>query len=276
MLNTTIERIARAENVQARARWVRFVFAGRERFGTLVGGTIAIHSGDMFSGARPTGERVPLAEVSLLAPATPSKIIALWNNFNALAAKLSNPVPAEPLYLMKAPSCVAGPSAAIARPASYAGKVVYEGELGIVIGRRCSEVTPQQAAEFIFGYTCVNDITALDLIAADPTFAQWVRAKSFDGFGPFGPVIATGLDSRDLTVRTLLNGQERQNYPVSDMIFQPHELVSRLSHDMTLLPGDLICCGTSLGVGTMKEPVNAVEVTIEGIGTLANTFVQIG
>lgn len=276
MLNATIEQIAPTKTSQASARWVRFAYAGRERFGTLIGGAIAIHSGDMFAGARPTGERIPLDEVTLLAPSTPSKIIALWNNFHALAAKLSNPVPAEPLYLMKAPSSAAGPDATIARPASYAGKVVYEGELGIVIGRRCSEVTPQEAAEFIFGYTCVNDITALDLIAADPTFAQWVRAKSFDGFGPFGPVIATGLDPRDLTVRTLLNGQERQNYPVADMIFQPHELVSRLSHDMTLLPGDLICCGTSLGVGVMKEPVNTIEVTIEGIGTLANTFVQGG
>lgn len=276
MLNTTIERAARTAKVQANAHWVRFIFAGRERFGTLVGEAIALHSGDMFAGARPTGERVPLDEVTLLAPSTPSKIIALWNNFHALAAKLSNPVPAEPLYLMKAPSSVAEPGATIARPPSYAGKVVYEGELGIVIGRRCSEVTPQEAGEFIFGYTCVNDITALDLIAADPTFAQWVRAKSFDGFGPFGPVIATGLDPRELTVRTLLNGQERQNYPVADMIFQPHELVSRLSHDMTLLPGDLVCCGTSLGVGTMKEPVNTVEVTIEGIGTLANAFVQGG
>ena len=276
MLNTTIERMARTENARANACWVRFVFAGRERFGTLAGGAIALHSGDMFAGARPTGERVPLDEVTLLAPSAPSKIIALWNNFHALAAKLSTSVPAEPLYLMKAPSCAAEPGATIARPPSYAGKVIYEGELGIVIGRRCSEVTPQEAGEFIFGFTCVNDITALDLIAADPTFAQWVRAKSFDGFGPFGPVIATGLDPRELTVRTLLNGQERQNYPVADMIFQPQELVSRLSHDMTLLPGDLICCGTSLGVGTMKEPVNTIEVAIEGIGTLANAFVQPG
>lgn len=276
MLNATIETAARPETKQASVRWVRFAYAGRERFGTLVGGTIAIHSGDMFGGARPTGERVPFDEVTLLAPSTPSKIIALWNNFHALAGKLGMPVPAEPLYLMKAPSCTAAPGATIARPPSYAGKVVYEGELGIVIGRRCSEVTPQEAGEFIFGYTCVNDITALDLIGADPTFAQWVRAKSFDGFGPFGPVIATGLDPRDLTVRALLNGQERQNYPVADMIFQPHELVSRLSHDMTLLPGDLVCCGTSLGVGAMKEPVNRVEVMIEGIGTLANVFVQGG
>lgn len=274
MLNPTIEPAVRPEASQASARWVRFAFAGRERFGTLIGRTIAIHSGDMFAGARPTGERVPLDEVTLLAPSTPSKIIALWNNFHALAGKLAMPEPPEPLYLMKAPSCMAAPGFTVMRPRSYEGKVVYEGELGIVIGRRCSAVTPQEAGEFIFGYTCVNDITALDLIAADPTFPQWVRAKSFDGFGPFGPVVATGLDPRELTVRTLLNGQERQNYPVADMIFQPHELVSRLSHDMTLLPGDLICCGTSLGVGTMKEPVNTVEVVIEGIGTLTNAFVQ--
>ncbi|WP_436095844.1 fumarylacetoacetate hydrolase family protein [Bosea sp. LjRoot237] len=276
MLNATIEPMVRMETSRASAGWVRFALAGRERFGTLIGETIAIHSGDMFAGARPTGERVPLAEVTLLAPSTPSKIIALWNNFHALAGKLAMPVPAEPLYLMKAPSSAAPPGFTVVRPPSYGGKVVYEGELGIVVGRNCSRVSPEAAGEFIFGYTCVNDITALDLIAADPTFAQWVRAKSFDGFGPFGPVVATGLDPRGLTVRTLLNGQERQNYPIADMIFQPHELVSRLSHDMTLLPGDLICCGTSLGVGTIKEPVSKIEVTIEGIGTLANTFVQGG
>ncbi len=276
MSNAAVLLVARTENSQASAHWVRFAHAGSEGFGRLAGGRIAIHSGDMFAGAQPTGETVPLAEITLLAPTAPSKIIALWNNFHALAGKLAMPVPAEPLYLMKAPSSAAPPGFTVTRPPSYAGRVVYEGELGIVIGRSCSRVSPQAAGEFIFGYTCVNDITALDLIAADPTFPQWVRAKSFDGFGPFGPVIATGLDLRELTVRTLLNGQERQNYPVADMIFQPHELVSRLSHDMTLLPGDLICCGTSLGVGTIKEPVNTIEVTIEGIGTLANAFVQGG
>lgn len=276
MSNLAIRQVARLAPGAATMHWVRFARAGSEGFGTLSGEAIAIHDGDMFAGAQSTGENVSLAEVTLLAPTAPSKIIALWNNFHALAAKMSNPVPAEPLYLMKAPSSVAASGTTIARPQSYPGKVVYEGELGIVIGRSCSRVSPQAAGDFIFGYTCVNDITALDLIAADPTFPQWVRAKSFDGFGPFGPVVATGLDPRELTVRTVLNGQERQNYPVADMIFQPHELVSRLSHDMTLLPGDLICCGTSLGVGTIKEPVNTIEVTIDGIGTLTNGFVQDG
>lgn len=276
MSDTATRRMAQQARGEATTRWVRFSHRGSEGFGTVAGGAVAVHGGDMFAGAQPTGETVPLAEVTLQAPTVPSKIIALWNNFHALAGKLSMPVPAEPLYLMKAPSCVAAPGLMIARPPSYAGRVVYEGELGIVIGRRCSRVSPQAAGEFIFGYTCVNDITALDLIAADPSFAQWVRAKSFDGFGPFGPVLATGLEPRELTIRTVLNGQERQNYPVADMIFQPHELVSRLSHDMTLLPGDLICCGTSLGVGTIKEKLNTIEVTIDGIGTLANGFVQEG
>jgi 2-keto-4-pentenoate hydratase/2-oxohepta-3-ene-1,7-dioic acid hydratase in catechol pathway len=276
MSNAAIRQAARAEHSPATAHWLRLAHAGREGFGTLADEMVAIHRGDMFAGAQPTGETVPLAEITLLAPTAPSKIIALWNNFHALAAKMSMPVPAEPLYLMKAPSCAAAPGFTVTRPPSYAGKVVYEGELGIVIGRRCSRVSPQDAGDFIFGYTCVNDITALDLIAADPTFAQWVRAKSFDGFGPFGPVVAAGLDPRSLTVRTLLNGQERQNYPIADMVFQPHELVSRLSHDMTLLPGDLICCGTSLGVGTIREPVNTIDVTIDGIGTLTNVFVQGG
>lgn len=256
------------------ARWLRFAHDGREGFGTLAGATIAVHAGCMFSGAEPTGEQLDLSAVTLLAPVAPSKIIALWNNFHALADKLAVPVPPEPLYLMKAPSSVAASGAAVSRPASYAGRVVYEGELGIVIGRTCRAVSPQDAGAFIFGYTCVNDFTALDLINADPTFSQWVRAKSFDGFSPFGPVVATGLSPEALTVRTRLNGEERQNYAVADMIFKPHELVSRLSHDMTLLPGDLICCGTSLGVGTIKPPSSTIEVSIDGIGTLSNGFLQ--
>jgi 2-keto-4-pentenoate hydratase/2-oxohepta-3-ene-1,7-dioic acid hydratase in catechol pathway len=120
----------------------------------------------------------------------------------------------------------------------------------------------------------VNDVTAAKIIPKDPTFAQWTRSKSFDSFGVFGPVIATGLDPLTLSVRTILNGDERQNYPVSDMIFPPHKLVSLLSHDMTLMPGDIIACGTSIGVGSMKEPSNQVTIAIEGIGELTNTYVN--
>ncbi|MBB3772346.1 2-keto-4-pentenoate hydratase/2-oxohepta-3-ene-1,7-dioic acid hydratase in catechol pathway [Angulomicrobium tetraedrale] len=256
------------------AHWVRFSHAGVTGFGTLDGASITVHSGNMFNGAQPTGERLALSEVALLAPTEPTKVIALWNNFHALAAKLNSPVPADPLYLLKAGSSLTSPGAVVHRPASYDGKVVYEGELGIVIGTRASSVSEEEAGACIFGYTCVNDITAADIINKDATFAQWVRAKSFDGFGPFGPVVATDVDPASLVVRTVLNGQERQNYPISDMIFSARQLVSRISHDMTLNPGDVICCGTSVGVGTMKDPSNTVEIVIEGIGTLSNTFVQ--
>ena len=173
---------------------------------------------------------------------------------------------------MKANNSFLGPDKTIRRPASYDGKVVYEGELGIVIGKTCSQVAEAEALDYVFGYTCINDVTAAELISKDKTFAQWTRAKSFDTFGVFGPFIATGLEPASLVVKTVLNGDERQNYPISDMIFPAPKLVSMISHDMTLMPGDVIACGTSIGVGSMKEKSNTVEVTIEGIGTLANVF----
>ena len=150
--------------------------------------------------------------------------------------------------------------------------MVFEGELAIVIGVTCRNASPDEAEAAIFGYTCVNDITASDILQKNPTFAQWTRAKSFDGFSPFGPAIATGLQPGSLVVRTVLNGTERQNYPISDMVFPAATLVSLLSRDMTLVPGDVICCGTSLGVGAMREQSNTVEVTIDGIGTLRNQY----
>jgi len=156
-------------------------------------------------------------------------------------------------------------------PRSYDGRVAYEGELGIVIGKACTGVSVAEAADHILGYTCVNDVTAMELLQRDPSFAQWTRAKNFDGFGVFGPVVATGLDPASLTVRTLVNGRERQNYRVDDMIFPPAELVSRISQDMTLVPGDVIACGTSLGVLPMKPGI-MIEVVIEGIGTLRNPY----
>jgi len=146
-----------------------------------------------------------------------------------------------------------------------------QGELGIVIGKACNNADAKQAADAIFGYTCVNDVTALEILTRDATFSQWVRAKSCDTFGVFGPVIATGLEAEKLTVRTLLNGKERQNYPCSDMIFNPVQIVSMISHEMTLLPGDVIACGTSLGVGPMRDGCT-VEIAIDGIGVLRNVF----
>lgn len=254
------------------AKWIRYRANGKVGFGTLSGDAIAEHTGDMFASPKATGQTLALSGVEVLPPCEPTKVIALWNNFRELAAKLKQSIPPEPLYLMKANSSITSPNTTIKRPKSYSGKIVYEGELGIIIGKTCTNASEDDAEKAIFGYTCVNDITAAEIISKDESFAQWVRAKSFDGFGPFGPVVATGIDPTKESVRLVLNGAERQNYKLSDMIFPPRKLVSLLSHDMTLNPGDLICCGTSIGVGTMKEPTNTMDVTIEGIGTLRNVF----
>ncbi len=255
-------------------RWTRFKHGGQTGFGTLKADTITLYKGDMFGDAQATSRTLALSEVKVLAPTKPAKMVALWNNFHALAEKLNVPEPEEPLYLLKGGNSFLATGETIRRPSSYDGKVTYEGELGIVIGKECKEVAEADIEPYIFGYTCVNDVTAVELINKDSTFAQWARSKSFDTFGVFGPVIATGLDPMGLSVRTVLNGQERQNYRVSDMIFPPLRLTSLISHDMTLYPGDVIACGTSLGVGSMKEPSNTIEVSIEGIGALSNVFEQ--
>jgi 2-keto-4-pentenoate hydratase/2-oxohepta-3-ene-1,7-dioic acid hydratase in catechol pathway len=140
-----------------------------------------------------------------------------------------------------------------------------------VIGRRCKQASEQQALEHVLGYTCANDVTVADILNRDASFAQWVRAKGFDTFCPFGPVVATGLDPARLVVRTLLDGEVRQDYPISDMRFSVAQLVSLISQDMTLLPGDIILCGTSVGVGSMKRG-STIEVEIAGIGRLSNRF----
>jgi 2-keto-4-pentenoate hydratase/2-oxohepta-3-ene-1,7-dioic acid hydratase in catechol pathway len=251
-------------------QWVRFQHDGIARFGTLDGSVVDEHEGDMFVGSEPTGRRHGLADLELLTPTTPSKVIALWNNFHALAQKLELAAPAEPLYLLKAPNSYLAANQTIRKPACNA-KVVFEGELGIVIGKTCTGVALEQALDHVFGYTCANDVTVSEILNRDPSFAQWDRAKGFDTFCPMGPVVATGLDPARLTVTTRLNGDVRQNYPISDMRFSVQQLVSLISFDMTLHPGDVILCGTSLGVGSMK-PGSVVEVEIDGIGTLANRY----
>lgn len=251
--------------------WVRFEEAGKPAFGKLAQGKIAICSGDLFGQAVETGRVVALESVTLATPCEPSKMVCLWNNFHAAAVKNNLKEPEEPLYFLKAQTAFHPAGREIPRPKSYTGRVVFEGELGIVIGKRCAGVSEADAPGYIFGYTCVNDVTAFDILNRDPSFQQWTRCKSFDGFGVFGPAIATGLDPDKLVVRTFLNGQERQNYPVADMFFRPHRLVSLISRDLTLLPGDIISCGTSLGAGSMK-PGAKIEIDIEGVGRLSSVM----
>lgn len=251
-------------------RWLRFSHEGAICFGTLEGDKIRLHEGDMFDAPTPSGRCLQLDDVTLLAPLVPGKILAMWNNFHALGKKLGLAPPAEPLYLVKTPNTVLAPGGTIRKPLCE-GKVVFEGELAIVIGRTCFNVSEAEASAYIFGLTCANDVTVADIITRDATFAQWCRAKGFDTFCPLGPVIASGLDPAMLVVRTTLNGEVRQDYPVNDMVFSVTELVSRISKDMTLYPGDVLLCGTSVGVGSMR-PGSTIEVEIDGIGKLKNRF----
>ena len=253
------------------AQWLRFTHHNKPGFGQLSGEQIQVHSGDMFAHSQATGEMIPLAAVEIDIPCVPSKMIAMVDNFHALVTKLEHQVPAEPLYFLKGNNSFLANGQTIRTPKSYSGKVVYEGELGIVIGKHCHEASESEAQQSIFGYTCVNDVTAIEILNRDPGYAQWTRSKSFNTFGVFGPYITSGIDPMTLSIKTILNDQERQNYPVSDMIFPPAKLVSLISQDVPLEPGDIIACGTSVGVGSMK-PGSQVSIIIDGVGRLDNTF----
>ncbi|WP_299783806.1 fumarylacetoacetate hydrolase family protein [uncultured Marivita sp.] len=250
-------------------KWAR----GLTKDGNEITGVVVddmLHPRDHLGSDADAGDAVPLSDVSLLPPVVPGKFIGLWNNFKAAAEKNGNDHPSHPLYFFKADTSLSGPGAEVEIPAS-AGRVVFEGELGIVIGKTCKAVSSEDAEQAIFGYTCVNDITSLDVLNADPSFPQWTRAKSFDGFGVVGPVIETDVSWQDLTVTVLVNGRERQSYPASDMILTPPQIVSLLSQDMTLNAGDVIACGTSLGARPIKAGME-VEVKIDGIGSVSVTM----
>lgn len=250
--------------------WMRFMSSdGGIVFGRVEGGYL--HEYESLEQPVPTGAVLSARALTPLAPCAPGKIIALWNNYHALAAKLDKPAPTHPLFLLKPAASVIGAGEPIRRPLSYAGKIVYEGELGIVIGRRCRDASLEEAAAAIFGYTLVNDVTAADLLNENPHFPQWCRAKGFDTFCCIGPAIVSGFEWQHAHLVTTLDGVERQNYPLADMVFSPAQQVSLISQDLTLEPGDVIACGTSVGVGSIKDGAT-VSITIDGIGTLSNTL----
>ena len=176
--------------------WVRFSHAGEKGFGLLAqgGDRVAVHTGEMFDRPQPSGRTLNMAEIELLAPVRPRKFIGLWNNFYEFATKLGAEIPTVPLYFLKSPDCIVASDALVQAPRSYAGRTFYEGELGIVIGGTCTDMDEAGAESAIFGYTIVNDLTALDLLTENPAFPQWARAKSCDGYGPVGPCIVTDFD----------------------------------------------------------------------------------
>lgn len=252
-------------------KWVRFEHNNTIGFGTLDDDLINVYTGDVFANPAATGESLKLSDVVLIAPVEPGKMVAMINNFHELIEKLGATVPQEPHYFFKSNSSFHPPGKTIRRPAGYDGKIIFEGELGIVIGKKCKDVSVEDAKSYIFGYTCVNDVTSIEILNREAIFAQWTRCKAADTYGVIGPAIATNLDYDNIRVKASLRGQERQNYPITDMVFNELELISAISKDMTLYPGDIIACGTSVGVGSMRTG-DVIEITIDGIGTLSNTF----
>jgi len=254
-------------------RFVRYQRGGESGFGVLEGeGTIRVHEGDMFASPRATGKTVALDAVELLPPSNASKLIALWNNSKVQIERRKRQTPKEVLWFLKPPSSYLTHGQPIRYPTGESEKVVLEGELGIVIGKSCRGVTAQQAKQCIFGYTVINDVTAQDIVMRDESYPQYTRAKAFDTFGIFGPAIATDVDPLKLTIRSFVNGKQCQEFPATDLVFTPWETVAELARTMTLVPGDVIACGTSLGVEAIK-PGDTVEIRIDGIGSLVNPVV---
>jgi 2-keto-4-pentenoate hydratase/2-oxohepta-3-ene-1,7-dioic acid hydratase in catechol pathway len=216
-----------------------------------------------------TGARYPVAEVRLLAPVLPSKVIAVDGNYPGTPDDEAGRESAEPVLFLKPSTSVVGPQDPIAYPVKITERVEYEGELAVIIGRLCREVPVHRAAEVIFGYACANDVTARDLQEHDE---QWTRAKGFDTFCPLGPWIETEADPGDLELVTKVNGEVRQQARTSQLRSGVPALVASVSQVMTLLPGDVLLTGTPAGAGPLTDG-DEVSVTIESIGTLTNRVV---
>lgn len=245
---------------------IRFSFGSKVQYGTLNGELVRGIHGDPFENFNITGDEFLLGEVDLLPPVQPSKIIAVGLNYKNHARELKMDIPDEPIIFIKPSTSLIGPNEKIIYPV-MSKQVDYEAELGIVIKDKIRNVSKEEAAKHILGFTCANDVTARDLQKKD---VQWTRAKSFDTFCPIGPCVETEIDPKNLSIELLLNGEVKQSSNTSNMIFDIYFLVSFISKIMTLFPGDVIITGTPPGVGSMQVG-NVVEVKIEGIGTLKNT-----
>ena len=244
---------------------VRFTSGFTTEYGVLYEDAVMSITDSPFETIKETNRHYRISDIRLLAPCQPSKIVALGANYKSHLAEINVPPPDEPLIFMKPPTSVIGPEDKIICPPS-SKRVDFEGELGVVIKSITRQVSKEEARQHILGYTCVNDVTARDLQDKDK---QWTRAKSFDTFCPIGPCIETEIDPTDLPLETRLNGITKQDSRTSQLVFPVDELVSFISHVMTLLPGDVIATGTPSGIGAMQHG-DTVEVKIEGIGTLRN------
>lgn len=223
--------------------------------------------GDLF-GERREGDPISPRGHRLLAPVMPSKIVCVGLNYRDHAAEVKKPLPAEPLIFIKPSTCVIDPGEAIVLPPGI-GRVDHEAELAVVIGRRATRVPAEQADDYIFGVTCMNDVTARGLQVQG---SGYTRAKSWDTFAPLGPCIARGLgyaDANGLSVEGWVNGERRQHSSTRELIFSVPELIAYISTNMTLLPGDIVSTGTPAGIGSLEDG-DTVTVKVEGVGELTN------
>lgn len=245
-------------------RVVRLLIDGDCRYGLADADTVTLISDEPFAAFEPEGN-LPLSKAQLLAPITPTKVVCVGLNYKNHIAEMGHDMPVEPVIFIKPPTAVIGPGQAIPVPPGV-GRVDYEAELGVVIGRRTHKASAYEAEANVLGFTCSNDVTARDLQKRD---GQWARAKGFDGFCPVGPWIETDVDPSDLTVECFVNGHLKQQASTRDMLFSPYELVSFVSNVMTLVPGDIVLTGTPGGIGPLA-PGDSVEVRISDVGSLVN------
>lgn len=247
-------------------KFVRYKKNDLISYGEVKGQTIKRIEGDIFADFRLTNENINVSEVEILTPCLPTKIVCVGVNYKSHAIEMKHDLPEEPLIFLKPLTAVLAHHDEIVKP-EISKRVDYEGEVALVIGKQGYLIEPEEAHGYIFGVTCLNDVTARDLQAKD---GQWTRAKSFNTFAPFGPYIATEVDYDNLEIELLQNGALKQKSNTSDFIFNCQKIVSFISKIMTLNPGDIIATGTPSGVGPMKSG-DTIEVRVEGVGSLINT-----
>jgi 2-keto-4-pentenoate hydratase/2-oxohepta-3-ene-1,7-dioic acid hydratase in catechol pathway len=257
------------ETKKSLKKFCRFIVDARTYNGAVRGNMIDIVEGDLFGDISDMRMSFPADRVKFLPPITPTKIWCVGVNYASHMREMGHEPPREPLIFMKPRTTVAGSGDPVRIP-EWAGRVDYEGELAVVIGKKCRNVSEFEALSFVKGYSCYNDVTARDL----QTDNNWIRAKGFDNFGPFGPSILVTEKMPDETkITTRLNGSVMQQDTIASMIFPVRQIISFISRFATLEPGDVIATGTPAGVGRVK-PGDRVEVEIEGIGVLANPFIS--
>jgi 2-keto-4-pentenoate hydratase/2-oxohepta-3-ene-1,7-dioic acid hydratase in catechol pathway len=251
-------------------RIARYEFEGRARYGLVDPGSGKVReiAGEPFDLVETTGVSRRLDEVRLLAPVVPGKIVAVGLNYRDHAREMGKKIPEEPLLFLKASSALNDPGGEIVYP-PQSRRVDHEAELAVVIGRKAKNVKAKDAASFILGYTCINDVTARDLQVKD---VQYARAKGFDTFAPLGPWVVTDFDPAEASVRCLVNGEVRQDGNTREMGASVFRLVEFISSVMTLFPGDVIATGTPPGVGPLSVG-DVVTVEVGGIGALTNRVV---